>query len=60
MAVDLSGIGECPVKIDANMNTGALAEAQQQVQEWMLKVTFITNAAKSENEGKLAIARNMK
>jgi hypothetical protein len=60
MAIDLSAIGECEVEFSENMTTGELATAQQKVQEWNLMVTMITNAAKSENEGKLAIARNYK
>lgn len=59
MSVSFEGIGEAP-HADANMTNEELFNKQAEMQEWTLTVTALTNCMKSEHEGKLAVARNLK
>jgi hypothetical protein len=59
MAVDVSGIGDCP-KVESGMNQEQLLIVQQEIAEWQLLVTAFSNAIKAESDGKMAVARNFK
>lgn len=62
MSVNVESVGEPPaINPDGGeMTTEETLKAQQALQQWSLKVTAITNCLKTEHEGKMAIARNLK
>ena len=59
MAIDISSIGPAP-DVGGTDDTGKLMEQQKLMSLWMLKVSTISNCLKTESEGNIAIARNMK
>jgi hypothetical protein len=46
-------------KVDFEDET-SMMKFNQDMQIWSLKMTTITNAMKSEHEGRMAVARNLK
>lgn len=59
MNTDVSSIGPAPAVV-ATDNTADLMEQQKQMSLWTIKVNVISNCLKSETEGNLSIARNLK